>query len=108
MKLSEILKKIQQGELNISKEEIKPQDNLQKETEVKPPIELKELSVDKVYGDAISSVRWLFNELLSGKKKIGIDNILSVISDSVELFKTKTQELLLYSCYSTPDSYIYA
>lgn len=114
MRLADILKKIQQG-LPQQEQPAKDKEVSKKEEIFKPKEEVKivdeisqESSVEQIYGGAINAVRNLFRELATGKTLISTQKLRQSAQSIAELVSQNNQELLLYSCYSTVDSYIYA
>lgn len=115
MRLSDILKKIQQGvaqqEQPSTKEVFKKEEVVKttKEVEISNEVLQKGYSnVEEVYGEAINTVRSLFRELATSKTLISTQNLQQSAQNITELLNKNEQELLLYSCYSTVDNYIYA
>lgn len=112
MRLSEILKKLQQQTTQPLQQQQQSQtvkQQIQQEQQLlsQPQQQTQTVDVEKVYSEAISSIRNLFRELLSDKTFISVDKLQQVSKDISLLVNENNQEILLYSCYSTVDSYIY-
>ncbi|MCS7150798.1 MAG: HD domain-containing protein [Endomicrobia bacterium] len=113
MRLSDILKKKYQQQETEVKQEVQLQKK-EKEIVSEPATSareektLKSYNVEEVYAKAINTVRNLFRNINSSKTSILVDDVLEVTRSITEIVDVNNQDILLYSCYSTIDSYIYA
>ncbi|MCS7231856.1 MAG: HD domain-containing protein [Elusimicrobiota bacterium] len=105
MKLSDILKKIQQTQNQSQKIDL-PETS--KETSDEKFIQQQSLDFDKIYADSINIIKNLFKELSSQKQSIYIDDVVSASKNIIKAIYQDINKMLLYSCYSTFESYIYA
>lgn len=119
MRLSDILKKtIQQKQDSSAEQKSDDQFSLsqQKIKEIFPyqdkvvPQAEKNLSisVEEVYSKGITLLRILFKDLNSAKNNIQINDLIEVAKNITKLILINNEEILLYTYYSTVDSYVYA
>lgn len=111
MRLSDIFKKLQQQTSTDAQKqqktaEIKNVLDIQQPTKEEKPQELT-LDLDKVYSESIQSVRRVFKEIDS-LTELDVQDLVNSSKEIVKAVKYDVNGILLYSCYSTVDSYIYA
>lgn len=110
MRLSDILKKIQQStsaELEKQKtSELKKITYTQAKEETSSSQKIS-LDVDKIYSESIQSLRKVLNEVKSSDE-VDVESLIKLSKDILKAVKYTVNEILLYSCYSTVESYIYA
>ncbi len=107
MRLSDILKKLQQTvpEQQQTLNDSKPLQQLP--TEHKKLAETEKLDVEKIYSESIICIKKLFKEINTQKTKISVSKIFESVRNIAWLVDQNNQEILLYAYYSTPDVYIY-
>ncbi|MCX7956956.1 MAG: HD-GYP domain-containing protein [Endomicrobia bacterium] len=112
MRLSDILKKIQQIPQKTTQEEsvnnTKQQEDFEKKLKTQSFITLVDkIEFDKIYGSAIKRYKYSFNQLLKNSTSISINDILVSVRELIEAIKNNQDEMFLYSNYSTVDNYVY-
>lgn len=127
MKLSDILKKVTQQQ-NVSRQKLEDASIEQQKPEkvpslsqqqkinmfstedkiVKKPEKYSEISAEEVYSKGIKFLRVLFKDLIVKKNDVSINELTEVVKNIIQLILDNNEKILLYTYYSTVDSYVYA
>lgn len=109
MRLSDIFKKIQQS-APVEKQKITEPSQVEKTQlieEKNTPQQGVFLDLDKVYSESIQSIRKILNEV-KYSEEVDVEDLVRLSGEILRAIKFDINGILLYGCYSTVESYIYA
>lgn len=69
---------------------------------------MKFVDVDKIYSDIIKILRQIHKELWLGDSISLSDSLVNLIKNIIDGVKADIDNFLVYSCYTTPDNFIYS